>query len=342
MQHPEILTQKILTTGKNIVIICHSGPDGDAIGSSLGLYHFLKIMGHHPQVIVPDDYPGFLKWMPASDKVLNHALNKLAAEDKIAMANMIFYLDFNALSRIGKLGKTVNKSNAFKVLIDHHTMPEDIADIMISDPTACATALLVYEMIAALEKTEDINAQCAACLYAGILTDTGSFRFPSTTAHTLQVAAKLIEKGADNALIYAKIFDNYSEQRLRLMGYLLKDKMNILPQYNTAIIPVEANELSEYNYVKGDTEGIVNYPLSITNIVMSVIIMEKDGKVKLSFRSKGQFKVNEIAGKYFEGGGHINAAGGLSRLSVQETVEKIVAFLPEYKKQLNDEAAKIL
>lgn len=337
MELEKELVSIIKSSSKNIVITCHKSPDGDAIGSSLGLYHFLKTLNHKAQVIVPDNFPDFLKWMPGIESAILYANDKKKAQKAIDDAEVIFYLDFNELSRVGKgLDKSFAASNAFKIMIDHHTNPADIADITISDKNACATAELIYQLIEEMGYEENINSECATCLYSGILTDSGSFRFASTKALTFQIASKLIEKGAENAKIYSNIFDNYSENRLRLTGFILKDKLKLLPEYHTAIISLTQEELSRYKYKKGDTEGLVNYPLSISEIILSIIIMEKDGKVKMSLRSKGNFKANELAQEYFNGGGHVNAAGGLSKVPAKETIELIKDILPKYKKQLND------
>ncbi|NUM49477.1 MAG: bifunctional oligoribonuclease/PAP phosphatase NrnA [Flavobacteriales bacterium] len=326
--------KSILNSPANIVITTHQSPDGDAIGSSLGLMHFLLQMKHKVNVIVPDAYPPFLQWMPGNSTIINFSDQPDIAQKYISESAIIFCLDFNALSRIKQLGDLIQKSNSTKILIDHHRQPENFTAYSYVDINACSTSQLIYEFIASMEKIDLINKHIATCLYAGIVTDTGSFRFPSTTADTLRIAAHLIECGAENALIYESIYDNYSENRLRLLGYTLQHKMEVYKESGAALICLSNNELNQFAFTKGDTEGIVNYPLSIEGIKLSVLVLEKDGVIKLSLRSKGKFSVNDMARKHFTGGGHANAAGAISTLSYNETIQLLKNLFKQYAEEI--------
>ena len=325
--------KKALITQKKIVIIPHKNPDGDALGSSLALQAFLTKTGHNSQIITPNEYPEFLDWMPGQEKIkkFSNALDE--SIQVIESADIIFTLDFNQLSRIDQLGPLVEKSNALKIMIDHHEHPGDYASITFSDTTKGSTCEMVYELISHLDR-DQIDEAIASCLYTGIMTDTGSFRFPSTTARTHQVVGKLIENGAKPHLINQKIYDTNSIDRLRLLGTALKNlkKIDSTP---VVYITLSQKELNQNKFKKGDTEGFVNYGLSLKGILLSVIMIENEVEkiIKMSFRSKGSFDVNKFAKKYFNGGGHINAAGGVSNLTLDETVEHFIKVLAEEKSQ---------
>lgn len=327
----------LLKEPKNIVITTHRSPDGDAIGSSLGLYHVLIQLGHNVNVVVPNDYPKFLQWMPANEKVVEYDSNKELAELFVNEAQIIFCLDYNALHRMYEFGDVVAKSaDNYKVMIDHHPQPDDFADFIMSDTSASSTAQLVYEFLEKFEFEYLVNKDVASCLYSGIMTDTGSFRFPSTSAKTHFVVAKLIEAGADIADIYTKIMDTNTADRLKLLGFCLSDGMEVFKDYNTVLIKLSQADLEKYNYQKGDSEGIVNYGLSIEGIHFSAIIKEYNNEIRMSFRSRGSFSVNEFARENFDGGGHTNAAGGNSKLSFEETVEKFKSLLPKYAEKIKN------
>jgi phosphoesterase RecJ-like protein len=326
--------KNILNSPTNISIITHPSPDGDAIGSSLGLMHFLNKIGHVSNVIVPDAAPAFLHWLPGNSQIIDFSSQSDIAKNLISKSNLIFCLDFNALGRIKNLGEIVQESHSIKVLIDHHRQPEDFANYKFVDINACSTAQLIYEFIEALGKINLINKNIATCLYTGILTDTGSFRYPSTTSHTLRIIASLIDNGAENAKIFDLVYDNYSENRLRLLGYTLQNKMEIHHHFGAALISLSQKELNDFSFTKGDTEGIVNYPLSIKGIKLSVLIIEKDNVIKLSLRSKGNFSVNDMARKHFIGGGHINAAGAISDLNLENTILKVRELFKEYSTEI--------
>jgi phosphoesterase RecJ-like protein len=330
-----IPVKDLLQVPKRIAITTHHRPDGDAIGSSLGLYNFLLKKGHSVSVITPSDYPDFLQWMSGNDKVLNYESRKEIADEKISKAEIIFCLDFNRIDRVEKMEKALRKSAATKILIDHHLQPENVFQHVFSYPESCATCELVFQFIISMGDVELIDKNIAACLYAGIMTDTQSFRFENMRAETHRIVAQLIERGAVNYKIHESVYDNSTEDRLRLLGHCLKDKLVVLREYNTAYISLSQEELDKYNFQSGDSEGVVNYALSIEGIRLAAFAAPRDGSVKISFRSKGDFSVNELAAKQFEGGGHKNAAGGKTNLSLEETIKKFLEILRSYKTELN-------
>ncbi len=335
MQEKIKLLKALISEKKNIVIIVHRGPDGDAMGSALGLYNVLVQLGHIVTVITPNDYASFLYWLPGNEKVIVFTEEKEKAKQITTDTDLIFLLDFGQIRRLDDYGDIVQNSTAKKVMIDHHQEPDEhISDILFSDVTACSTAQIVFEIIKELGYKNLINKDVAECLYTGIMTDTGSFKYSSTTERTHHIIAELIGKGAENSKIHDLVYDNFSENRVKLLGYCLNQKLQIFKENKAAIISLNAEELKQFKFKKGDTEGIVNYALSIENIIFAVFIAEKEGLVKLSLRSKGNFKVNEIAKKYFSGGGHKNAAGGISDISVNDTIEKLKEIFNEYKTQL--------
>ena len=326
---------RFLAEPKKIVITTHHKPDGDAMGSSLGLYNYIIQKGHHVMVITPTDYPDFLNWLPGNENVLIFTGNEVKAAQLIGDAQLIFCLDFNALSRINDLGPIVAKSIAVKVLIDHHLEPEDFDDYRCWDIKACATAQLVYTFIADdLDDAKLIDKDVATCLYTGIMTDSASFSLPNTTANVHRIAASLIDAGAINWQIYDSVYKNSSENRLRFLGICLSGRLEVLHEFNTAIIYATKDDIKKYDVNTGDTEGIVNYALSVSGIRLAAFIVERDDKVKLSLRSKGEFPANEICKKYFSGGGHCNAAGGVSSAALDDVITHFKQILPEYKKLL--------
>ncbi|MEQ8909773.1 MAG: bifunctional oligoribonuclease/PAP phosphatase NrnA [Vicingaceae bacterium] len=323
-------------SGKKVVIVSHRSPDGDSIGSSLGLYHFLKSLNYKVTVATPDPAPAFLSWLEGFDQIVNFEKHREETLTAIAEANYIFCLDFNTLVRSASLEQPIRKNKeAVWVNLDHHQEPDDFADYQWSDITASSTAEIVYQFVEQVLGKAFENEAYANCIYTGILTDTGSFRFSSTSAKTHRIAADLVEFGADPTFIHSQVYDSYSPDRLKLLGFALHEKLTLLPQFHTAIIALTEKDLQRFNFQKGDTEGLVNFPLSIKEVNMAILITEKDGKVKMSFRSKGNFAVNQLSGRYFNGGGHLNAAGGISKVDVPKTVEQIVEILPEYEAELN-------
>lgn len=328
----------LLSTPKNIVIVCHKNPDGDAIGSTLGLYHYLKKYNHNTQVITPNDYPGFLKWVPGEDTILKYDSQTEMSNKAIEEADIIFTLDFNAFHRTGQMQPALQASKAIKILIDHHQEPDDYAAYTYSDVSMSSTCEMVYHFIDMLDDADNIDASIATCLYLGIMTDTGSFRFPSTTSTTHRIVAELIDKGARNAEVHNNVYDTNSYNRLQLLGCALTN-LKVLPELRTAYITLTQNELRKFDYKKGDTEGVVNYALSLENIIFAAIFIEdkQEGIIKISLRSKGGFSVNEFSRAHFNGGGHNNAAGGRSETPLDATVEKFLSILPQYKDALNHE-----
>ncbi len=313
----------LLSSPKKIVITTHANPDGDALGSSLGLFLYLKRHGHQVNVITPTGYPDFLAWMKSNNEVIVNDESRLPGiKEKIADADVIFCLDFSGLKRINDLGPLVGSSKAKKILIDHHLDPEDFADFSLWDTHSSATAEIVYDFIEGLGGAKDIDADIAECLYAGIMTDTGSFKHPSTTSKTHRVVASLIDAGANTNKVNRAIYDTNSLNRLRFIGYALMEKLVVLDKVKAAYFVITAEEHERFHLKSGDTEGLVNYALSIRNVELAAIIMEKQDEVKLSFRSVGDRAVNKFAAEYFNGGGHKNAAGGRSDDTLEETVSK--------------------
>ncbi|WP_298499926.1 bifunctional oligoribonuclease/PAP phosphatase NrnA [uncultured Algibacter sp.] len=330
--------KQLLSTKQKIVIVPHKNPDGDAIGSTLGLYHYLNKSSHTVNVIVPNDYPSFLKWIPGNDTILKHDSQTKVCNELINDADIIFTLDFNAFHRTGNMEPILAESKATKIMIDHHQAPDNYAKYTYSDVSMSSTCEMVYNFITMLGDTDLIDTNIATCLYVGIMTDTGSFRFSSTTSTTHKIIAKLIEKGAKNNEIHNNVYDTNSYERLQLLGCALTN-LKVIPESRTAYITLSQNELQKYDYKKGDTEGVVNYGLSLDGVVLAAIFIEdrNEGIIKISLRSKGNFSVNEMSRAHFEGGGHTNAAGGKSYLSLEKTVEKFISILPTYNKVLNNE-----
>ncbi|MFT4803796.1 MAG: phosphoesterase RecJ-like protein [Psychroserpens sp.] len=327
--------KELLSSPKQIVIIPHKNPDGDAIGSTLGLLHYLKQYNHNAVIIAPNDYPDFLKWMPGESSILKYDHQKESCDALLISAEIIFTLDFNSLGRIGSMQDAVTASKGLKIMIDHHQQPDDYATYTYSDVAMSSTCEMVYNFIAMLDDTDTVKTDIATCLYAGIMTDTGSFRFSSTTSATHKIIGNLIEKGANNAQIHNNIMDTNSYERMQLLGKALSN-LKVIPEYKTAYITLTQEELNTFNFKKGDTEGFVNYGLSLKGIIFAAIFIEshQDDIIKISLRSKGDFSVNELSRSHFEGGGHTNAAGGKSDLNMRDTIDKFISILPQYKKDL--------
>ncbi|MBN8703307.1 MAG: bifunctional oligoribonuclease/PAP phosphatase NrnA [Bacteroidetes bacterium] len=327
--------KKTLSKKQTITIFTHWSPDGDAMGSSLGLYNYLKLGKHTIRVITPNDYPDYLHWIPGNSNVLDFQKEEKKALAHIQKSDIIFCLDFNHYYRLeDKLGAIASKAKGLKVLIDHHEQPTIAADYVLHNVHSSSTCELVYDFICSLGGKKAITKNIANCLYTGIMTDTGSFKFPSTKAKTHRVIADLIEAGAENSKNNSLIHDNYTYDRLKLLGYSLYEKLNVMPEIHTAYLGLTQKEQDKFNFKKGDTEGLVNYALSIKEIKFSVFFTERDGKVKMSFRSKGAFDVNKFARKHFDGGGHKNASGASSKLSLKQTIDKFLKALPDYKTEL--------
>lgn len=322
-------------SAQTVLITTHQNPDADAMGSSLGLAGYLRKKGHRVTVVTPTDYGLNLHWMPGNDDVI-------AFDEKVRVrvnqlfdeADLIFCLDFSALDRIRELAPMVRQSRARKIMIDHHLEPESFADLMLWDPTAAATAELVYRLIVQLGDRDLVDVPIAECLYAGLMTDTGSFRHANTTGDVHRMAADLLDLKIDVSTIHRRIFDNVTLDKFRLLGYVLNEKLKVVPEYKFAYITLTDAELKQYRSKTGDTEGMVNYALAVEGVVMACILIDRVDEIRLSFRSVGDFSVRELASTHFNGGGHRNAAGGRSKLSLAETEQKLLRLLPQYQQQL--------
>jgi phosphoesterase RecJ-like protein len=324
-----------LISPRKLVVTTHYKPDGDAMGSSLALGAFLEGLGHNVTVVTPSDYPDFLTWMPGQHLVTSFDHDATQSINALAAADGIFCLDFNRPYRVEKLEQALVNAPGMKILVDHHLDPDPFCDITFSFPESCATSELVYYLIQQLGNSESLNTAIATCLYTGIMTDTGSFRFSSMTADTHQIIAHLIKSGASNHEIHEQVYDNFSIDRTRFLGYCINEKLKIIPEFKAAYIAVSKEELKRYNHQSGDTEGIVNFALGIQGIRLAAFFCERDGLIKISFRSKGDFSVKELASLYFSGGGHSNAAGGKSVDGLDETVKRFLDVLPVFCAKLN-------
>ncbi len=328
--------KELISEPKKVVITTHHKPDADALGSSLGLSAYLTSRGHQVTVITPTDYPEFLAWMKGNDDVIVFSEgNQERSYQLVNDADIIFCLDFSSLHRIDDLGDAVGKSGSVKVLIDHHLEPDDFARFEFWSNKAAATAELVYELIEDLGDLSKITKEIAESLYAGIMTDTGNFKHPNTTENVFRVCGELIRHGADTAKVAKLIYDNNSIDRIKFIGFSLNERLKVIPELNTAYFAISRADLKRFNSKTGDTEGLVNYALSIEGIKFAALITEREDAVKMSFRSIGEFSVNEFASRHFNGGGHKNAAGGKSDGSLDETVKKFEELLQEYKEELS-------
>lgn len=330
------IVQNLLSSPQNVVIVGHRNPDGDAVGSCLGLSFFLKSLGHRASVIMPNDFPDFLKWMPGVEDIVVYEKEIKKSSKLIDGAGLVFTLDFNSLDRVGlELQEVLENCSAKFVMIDHHQQPADYAVATYSDVKMSSTSEMVYHFMEALGEAQKLSKEIAVNLYTGIMTDTGSFRFSSTTPTTHRVTAKLLEAGAESALINQNVYDTNSPDRMKLLGVALNN-LNILPDFHTAYITLTQKELDKNNFKKGDTEGFVNYALSVKGVVFAVIFIEnkQENIVKISLRSKGDFSVNDFARNHYSGGGHINAAGGKSSQSLNKTINEFISILPRYKDEL--------
>jgi len=327
----------LLSEPKKIAITFHQKPDADAMGSGLGLYNFLIQFGHSVTVISPTNWAGFLSWMPGAKKVLDFEMQNEKALNALKEAKWLFCLDFNVLNRTRNMEPVIADLNCTKILIDHHQQPQtEVFDYGISDTEKSSTAEMVFDFIINSGHAEKINMEVSECLYAGVMTDTGSFRFNSTSADVHRMVAKLKQTGFNHSQVHENLFDNFMESRFRFFGNTLLHRMEIFYEYNTALIAIPQRDLIKYNVKTGDTEGLVNFPLSIKGIKLAAVIIDRGDERKSSFRSKGGFDVNTFARKYFNGGGHFNAAGGRNTEPLDVVVEKFKKALKENKEQLNN------
>jgi len=311
----------LLSHPKKILLTTHKSPDGDAIGSSLALYHYLKAQGHDVYVSVPDDMPDFLNWLPGSDKFIIFYRRKKKFEEILNNADIVFALDYNHFKRTGdEMAKLLSQSESLKIMIDHHQQPDDFMQYRVWDVMASSTAQLVWEFIVALSGKQAVDKTIGECLYTGIMTDTGSFRFATCTSHTFRITADLLDIGVRGDLIHQYVYDQNSIDRIHLMGYAL-EKIVLMPEQKTAYIALSKEELKKFKYKPGDTEGLVNKVLSVVGVEVAALITEKENQVRLSLRSSGNFSVNQLSRTYFSGGGHENAAGGSLEMSFDDAIK---------------------
>ncbi|MCX6325188.1 MAG: bifunctional oligoribonuclease/PAP phosphatase NrnA [Bacteroidia bacterium] len=320
---------KLFSSSENILLICHINPDGDAIGSQLALYYFLKTRGRNVGLMAPNYLQEFLKWMDGADLINIFIKERKKCRKLIEEADLIVMLDFNKSNRLGEAEDSVIASRARKVVIDHHLDHGNFADLIISDPSKCSTSELVHELLCEMNEVQFINKPYAEALYVGIITDTGNFEHGSYYSRTYRIVADLLDAGIEKEKILNLIYNNYSADRIRLLGYALNKRMVVIPEFKSAYIFLTKDDLKEYNHVKGDTEEFVNLPLSIKGIYFSALFIEKDNFIKLSFRSKGHFPSNEFAAQYFSGGGHLNASGGEYFDTLNNTIDYFLKVLKE-------------
>ncbi len=321
-----------LQTPRRIILIPHVRPDGDAIGSALALKLYFEKKQHTADIISPDDFPDFLNWMSKSDSVFIHQKNPKTCFALLTKADCIFFLDFNALKRIEQLSEEIKKLRQpyVSVMIDHHREPEFFTDYILWDIQASSTAELIHDFITMAGDAEMIDKNIAACIYAGIVLDTGIFQYSNTTSKVHEVASNLMRHAIDIEEIHNSLYNQYGENRLRFIGYLLSEKLNLLPEYRTAFMTITMTDAEKYKLSIGDKEGIVNLPLAMKDIDISILFTEDKDRIKISFRSKGKTNVELLARNFFQGGGHKNASGGSTRLSLDETIEYLKTVLPKY------------
>jgi phosphoesterase RecJ-like protein len=320
---------KLILSSENILLICHINPDGDAIGSQLASYHYLRSKNKNVKLMVPNHLQDFLKWMDGADQINVFIKERKKCRKLIEEADLIIMFDFSQSNRLGEAEESVKLSRATKVIIDHHLDPGSFADLIISEPSKCSTSELVYELVSEMNGAQFISRSYAESLYVGIVTDTGNFEYGSYTSRTFRIVAELLDTGLEKEKILNMIYNNFSSDRMKLEGYVLNKRMVVLPEFNSAYIFLTKDDLKEYNHVKGDTEGFVNLPLSIKGIYFTALFIEKDNFIKLSFRSKGRFPSNEFASRYFSGGGHLNASGGEYSDTLEHTIDYFLKVLKE-------------
>lgn len=327
--------ERMISACERIVVLSHKNPDGDALGSSLALWHYLKGRGKEAVVVLPNDFPDFLTWLPSAGDVLLYDRDAEKVVEVTERAELFFCLDFNTISRIGDAAVLVERSNAPKVLVDHHPFPSDGFAVSISCPEACSTSELVYRLVAGLSGDAAVTFDMAQCIYTGMMTDTGAFAYASARKDIYLIIAALLDKGIDKDLIYRKVFYTSSLSRMRLMGYVMYKKLKLYKQHNAALITLEHDELMRFYAVKGDTEGLVNQPLQIKGVRFSCFLREEQpGKINVSLRSVDDFPCNEVAAEFFNGGGHKNASGGELHCTMSDAVELFGRALDKFKKDL--------
>ena len=329
--------RQVVERGRRFVVLAHKNPDGDAVGSTLAMCHFLLSMGKEAVVVLPNVFPAFLSWVPGADAVLFYDKEKERCDTAIAEADVLFCLDFNVLSRTGDVCGSLLSSSAKKVLVDHHPQPSDEFDVLVSHPEACSTCELVFRVITALGGTVALNFEMAQCIYTGMMTDTGAFAYASTRKDVYLIIAELLDKGIDKDWIYRKVFYTSSVTRMRLWGYAMYDKLKVYNKYNAALITLSHGELMRFYASKGDTEGLVNQPLQVKGVRFSCFLREESpGKINVSLRSVDEFPCNSVAAEFFNGGGHKNASGGEVYGTMEMAVERFKQALQRYKRELTE------
>jgi phosphoesterase RecJ-like protein len=331
--------KKLIGEKSDVIITTHYNPDGDAIGSSLALYHFLNAQGHNVRVIIPNELPSFLQWMPGSDLAVNYSENTDLGDSLISGADVIFCMDYNALSRVKLFTDQLRAANGTRILIDHHIQPENDFDLTFSVTTVSSTSELLYQILDEAGFASEISRKMAECFFVGIMTDTGSFSYACNRPETFQITANLINAGLDVEKVHRMVYDTYSESRMRLLGHCLGSNLKVLTEHATAYIWLTKQDLENYNYQQGDTEGVVNYALSIQNVAFAALFTERDDRIRVSLRSKGEFNVNEFARANFNGGGHRNAAGGDVFKSMPDTLNWFESLLPDISENVHKSLA---
>lgn len=332
----------LLELPADIVVTSHYNPDGDALGSALALSNYLRKKGHRVSTIIPNDYPDFLGWMPGQEDILIYFHKSDTADELIANASVIFCLDYNAIPRVNLFTDKLFEAKGCKIIIDHHPQPEDHFDYSFSVINTTSTSELVFDFIVAMGDDSILDRDMAICIYVGMMTDTGSFSFACNYPHTYEVVARLVQKGVDTEQVHRLVYDTYSESRMRLLGYCLSERMIVLPEFGTAYIWLTRDDLKKFDFKPGDTEGVVNYALSIKNVSFAALFTEKSDRIRISFRSKGDFSVNDFAREHYKGGGHRNAAGGDSFISMELTLAEFEELLITYKDDLNKASERSL
>ncbi|MDR1518506.1 MAG: bifunctional oligoribonuclease/PAP phosphatase NrnA [Dysgonamonadaceae bacterium] len=328
--------KRSIARSSKILITTHLSPDGDALGSALALSHYLARQRKNVRIMVPNSFPYFLKWMPGADNILIYEYNKGAGQATIEKADLIFSLDYNIPKRVGEMSSFVEKSRAKKVLVDHHLDPGEIYDVVVSHPEISSTSEIIFRLLMQWGEYEKMTFEEAECIYCGMMTDTGGFTYNSNDPEIYEIISLLLRKKIDKDAIYSKVYNNFTEERFRLLGFTLSQRMKIYPELRSALIWLSKEDQSQFKFSKGDTEGFVNYPLNIRNILFSTFIREDDTLVKLSFRSQGSFPCNQFASEFFHGGGHRNASGGEFYGAFEDAVKLFEESLPAYAAQLKN------
>lgn len=327
--------EKIISENKRFVVLSHKNPDGDALGSSLALFHYLKTLGKDVVVVLPNQFPDFLTWLPGVENIVLYENDSEKAKKIVMEADAFFCLDFNALNRIGDVSEAVADSDAPKILVDHHLFPADDFIVKISFPEACSTSELVYRLVTMLSGDEAVSFDMAQCIYTGMMTDTGAFAYASSRKDIFLIIAALLDKGIDKDVIYRNVFYSSSLTRMRLHGYVMYKKLKLYNRYNSALITLDNSELMRFFALKGDTEGLVNQPLQIKGVRFSCFLREEQpGKINVSLRSVDDFPCNEVAAEFFNGGGHKNASGGELHCSMSEAIQRFTMAIKKFEKQL--------